>query len=84
MFSTGSSQAAGATFLYTLRANPMYVGRASSAGFSLRVFLRGKRQKPGRGESHLKRFVLDASVALRWFLDDSVSPYANRIKQFLI
>ena len=32
----------------------------------------------------MKRFVLDASVALRWFLDDPVSPYANRVKQFLI
>ena len=32
----------------------------------------------------MKRFVLDASVALRWFLDDSVSPCANRVKQFLI
>ena len=32
----------------------------------------------------MKRFVLDVSVALRWFLDDSVSPYANRVKQFLI
>ncbi len=32
----------------------------------------------------MKRFVLDASVALRWFLDDSVSPYAHRVKQFLI
>ena len=32
----------------------------------------------------MKRFVLDASVALRWFLDDSVPPYANRAKHFLI
>jgi predicted nucleic acid-binding protein len=32
----------------------------------------------------LKRFVLDACVALRWFLDDSVSPYADRVEQFLI
>ncbi len=32
----------------------------------------------------MNRFVLDASVALRWFLDDSVSPYANRVKQFLV
>lgn len=32
----------------------------------------------------MKRVVLDASVAVRWFLDDSVSPYANRVKQFLI
>jgi len=32
----------------------------------------------------LKRFVLDASVALRWFLDVSVSRYADRVKQVLI
>ena len=32
----------------------------------------------------MKRFVLDASVALRWFLDVSVSPYADRVKQVLI
>jgi predicted nucleic acid-binding protein len=32
----------------------------------------------------LKRFVLDASVSLRWFLDDSVSPYADRVKHSLI
>jgi len=32
----------------------------------------------------LKRFVLDASVSLRWFLDDSVSPYADRVKHLLI
>jgi predicted nucleic acid-binding protein len=32
----------------------------------------------------LKRFVLDASVALRWLLDDPVSPYAERVKQLLI
>ena len=32
----------------------------------------------------MKRFVLDASVALRWFLDNSVSPYADRIKHLLI
>jgi predicted nucleic acid-binding protein len=30
------------------------------------------------------RFVLDASVSLRWFLDRSVPPYANRIKQLMI
>jgi predicted nucleic acid-binding protein len=29
-------------------------------------------------------FVLDASVSLRWFLDHSVPPYANRIKKLLI
>ena len=32
----------------------------------------------------MKRFVLDASVALRWFLDVSVPPYANGIKQHLL
>jgi predicted nucleic acid-binding protein len=32
----------------------------------------------------LKRFVLDASVALRWLLDNPVSPYAERVKQLLI
>lgn len=32
----------------------------------------------------MKRFVLDASVALRCFLYDPVSPYAKRVKQFLI
>lgn len=32
----------------------------------------------------MKRFVLDASVALRWFLDVSVSRYADRVKQVLI
>ena len=32
----------------------------------------------------MTRFVLDASVSLRWFLDRSVPPYANRIKQLLI
>ena len=32
----------------------------------------------------MKRFVLDASVALRWLLDDPVSPYAERVKQLLI
>jgi len=32
----------------------------------------------------LKDFVLDASVALRWLLDDPVSPYAERVKQQLI
>jgi predicted nucleic acid-binding protein len=32
----------------------------------------------------LKRFVLDASIALRWFLDNPVSPYANRLRHFLI
>lgn len=32
----------------------------------------------------MKSFVLDASVALRWFLDSPVPTYANRVKQFLI
>lgn len=32
----------------------------------------------------MKRFVLDASVALRWLLDDPVSPYAERVKRLLI
>ena len=32
----------------------------------------------------MTRFVLDASVSLRWFLDRSVPPYANRVKQLLI
>lgn len=29
-------------------------------------------------------FVLDASVALRWFLDHPTPPYANRVKQFFL
>jgi predicted nucleic acid-binding protein len=32
----------------------------------------------------VKRFVLDASVALRWFLDHPVPVYANRVKQLLL
>ena len=32
----------------------------------------------------MKRFVLDASVALRWFLDRPVPAYANRVKQFFL
>ena len=32
----------------------------------------------------MNRFVLDASVALRWFLDKSVPPYANQVKRLLI
>jgi len=32
----------------------------------------------------LKAFVLDASVALRWFLDESIPPYANGIKRLLM
>ncbi len=31
----------------------------------------------------MTRFVLDASVALRWFLDHPVPAYANRVKQLL-
>jgi predicted nucleic acid-binding protein len=32
----------------------------------------------------LKRFVLDASVALAWFLDHPVSTYAIQIRQLLV
>jgi predicted nucleic acid-binding protein len=32
----------------------------------------------------LTGFVLDASVALRWFLDRPVPAYANRVKQFFL
>jgi len=32
----------------------------------------------------LTSFVLDASVALRWFLDRPMPPYANRVKQFFL
>jgi predicted nucleic acid-binding protein len=32
----------------------------------------------------LKGFVLDASVALRWFLDNPVPVYANRVKQMFL
>lgn len=32
----------------------------------------------------MKRFVLDASVALAWFLDHPVSTYAIEIKQLLV
>jgi predicted nucleic acid-binding protein len=32
----------------------------------------------------LSDFVLDASVALRWFLDHPVPAYANRVKQLLL
>lgn len=32
----------------------------------------------------MKRFVLDASVALAWFIDPSVPAYAARIKQLLL
>jgi predicted nucleic acid-binding protein len=32
----------------------------------------------------LNGFVLDASVALRWFLDHPMRPFANRVKQHLL
>lgn len=32
----------------------------------------------------MKRFVLDASVALAWFIDPSVAPLAARIQRFLL
>lgn len=32
----------------------------------------------------MKRFVLDASVALRWFLDDPVPAYAKRVQSFFL
>jgi predicted nucleic acid-binding protein len=32
----------------------------------------------------LKRFVVDASVSLSWFVDRPVSPYAVRVKQELL
>jgi len=32
----------------------------------------------------LSGFVLDASVALRWFLDHPMPVYANRVKQFFL
>lgn len=32
----------------------------------------------------MKGFVLDASVALRWFLDKPVPAYANRVKQMFL
>lgn len=31
----------------------------------------------------MTRFVLDASVALRWFLDNPLPVYAKRVRQFL-
>jgi len=36
------------------------------------------------GSVNIPRFVLDASVALGWFLDHPVSPYATRVKQLLL
>lgn len=32
----------------------------------------------------MSRFVLDASVALRWFLDNPLPAYAKRVRQLLI
>lgn len=32
----------------------------------------------------MKRFVLDASVALAWFVDNPISPYAVRIRRYLV
>jgi len=32
----------------------------------------------------VRSFVLDASVALRWFLDRAVPPYAARVRQLLL
>jgi predicted nucleic acid-binding protein len=32
----------------------------------------------------VSRFVLDASVSLRWFLDSTVPAYANRVRNLLI
>jgi predicted nucleic acid-binding protein len=32
----------------------------------------------------VKRFVLDASIALAWFIDRSVAPYAARVKRRLL
>jgi predicted nucleic acid-binding protein len=32
----------------------------------------------------MKRFVLDASVTLSWFIDRKMAPYAARVKQLLL
>ena len=32
----------------------------------------------------MNAFVLDASVALRWFLDHPMPPFANRVKQHVL
>jgi predicted nucleic acid-binding protein len=32
----------------------------------------------------LKRFVLDASVALAWFIDRPIAPYAMRVQELLL
>jgi predicted nucleic acid-binding protein len=32
----------------------------------------------------VKRFVLDASIALAWFIDPTVAPLATRIQRFLL
>src|ERR1700719_2814817 len=44
-----------------------------------RVRERTNRRGPG-----LNGFVLDASVALRWFLDNPMPPFANRVKQHIL
>ena len=32
----------------------------------------------------MKRFVLDASIALAWFIDPVVAPLAERVQRFLL
>lgn len=32
----------------------------------------------------MKRFVLDASVALSWFIDEPTDPYAERVRRLLL
>ena len=32
----------------------------------------------------MTQFILDASVALRWFLDSSAPPYATKVRQLLL
>ena len=32
----------------------------------------------------MKRFVLDASIALAWFIDRPIAPHAQRVKQLLL
>lgn len=32
----------------------------------------------------MKRFVLDASIALAWFIDRSIAPYAMRVQRLLL
>jgi predicted nucleic acid-binding protein len=43
-----------------------------------------KRERSYRGGPDLKDFVLDASVALRWFLDPAMPVYAKRVRAFLL